>query len=78
MLEKLFALFGMFMLSSITYFFYNYPIAHFYTKLSYEQQCMYNEYFAELRNTWFSSLIIGLLFSGIIFLVLNNKKILVN
>ena len=75
MLKTLFALLGMFMLSSITYFFYNYPIAHFYTKLSYDQQCMYNEYFAELRNTWFRSLIIGLLFSSIIYLFIINKKV---
>ena len=77
MLKTLFALLGMFMLSSITYFFYNYPIAHFYTKLSYDQQCMYNEYFAELRNTWFRSLIIGLLFSSIIYLFIINKKVIV-
>ena len=77
MLKTLFALLGMFMLSSITYFFYNYPIAHFYTKLSYDQQCMYNEYFAELRNTWFRSLIIGFLFSSIIYLFIINKKVIV-
>ena len=78
MLKNLFTLFGMFMLTSVTYFFYNYPVAQFYAKLSYEQQCMYNDYFAELRSTWFRSLVVGLTFSCIIYLFLINKKIIVN
>lgn len=67
---------GLFLLVSISYFFYSYPDAQqLKNELSYEKLKEFEEYNSKVKRVWLESLIIGFLFSFILFLLMINRKI---
>jgi hypothetical protein len=67
---------GLFLLVSISYFFYTYPDeSSFTSKLDSTQYRLFMNYMNILKKTWLESLIIGLVFSVVLYLIMINKKI---